>query len=280
VNDYETRQEARRERMRNKAARLRAEAERRHATSDDLGRVMQGQPILVGHHSEKRHRRDIEKMHTNTRKAIEATDEAKRLEAAAARVGSGGISSDDPGAVAKLQAGLATMERQRDQAKQINAYWRKHSTLRGFPDMRDDTAARIDATMQSQQEPGAPWVPDKHKVYPGYFFQNLGANIRRVRDRIKELESRPDPETASPTPAIEGPGYKITEHPEENRIWWEFDTKPDRPTCQLMRRYGWRWSPTRVVWLRHLNNAGRDAIAYTRRALEGKQSPGLTALGI
>ena len=38
-----------------------------------------GQPILVGHHSEGRHRRTIERAHSHTRKAIELSGEAKEL---------------------------------------------------------------------------------------------------------------------------------------------------------------------------------------------------------
>jgi hypothetical protein len=44
-----------------------------------------GQPILVGHHSERRHRRDLERIDTNMRKGIE---ESKKAEYFSHRVGS------------------------------------------------------------------------------------------------------------------------------------------------------------------------------------------------
>lgn len=43
-----------------------------------------GEPIKIGHHSERRHRRDIERAHSALGRAIEATDAAKTAEARAA----------------------------------------------------------------------------------------------------------------------------------------------------------------------------------------------------
>ena len=59
-----------------------------------------GQPILVGHHSERRHRRDLDRIHRNLERAMEAEKTAKELAYRAAAVGTGGISSDDPDAIA------------------------------------------------------------------------------------------------------------------------------------------------------------------------------------
>src|SRR5690606_225754 len=39
-----------------------------------------GQPILVGHHSERRHRRDLNRINGLTRKGFDALEESKRLE--------------------------------------------------------------------------------------------------------------------------------------------------------------------------------------------------------
>ena len=64
--------------LRAKAERKDAESDARFAKADHLRDVVPfGQPILVGHHSEKRHRRDLERMHDNDRKGIEAMNEAK-----------------------------------------------------------------------------------------------------------------------------------------------------------------------------------------------------------
>ena len=48
-------------------------------------------------------------------------------------VGMGGISADDPNAIEKLEEKLARLERTQQTMKDINAYYRKHKTLKGFP---------------------------------------------------------------------------------------------------------------------------------------------------
>ncbi|HRM75967.1 MAG TPA: DUF3560 domain-containing protein, partial [Paracoccus sp. (in: a-proteobacteria)] len=55
-----------------------------------------GQPILVGHHSESRHRRAIERADNAMRKSVAEDKRARELRAKAASVGTGGISSEDP----------------------------------------------------------------------------------------------------------------------------------------------------------------------------------------
>ena len=79
-DDYEEKLEARRQRLLNRAAR--AEATSR-AASREAGRIADaipmGQPILVGHHSEKRHRRDLARMDRNMRTAVDSAGRAEEL---------------------------------------------------------------------------------------------------------------------------------------------------------------------------------------------------------
>jgi len=35
----------------------------------------------------------------------------------------------------------------------------------------------------------------------------------------------------------------------------------------MLRRYGWKWSPTRTAWVRMLNNAGRASAQYVGQQL-------------
>lgn len=90
--DYAEAEAERADRMEGRAERLEARAERKAGESDARYQaahriadgIPMGQPILVGHHSERRHRRDIERMHTNMRASVEADKEAKRAADAAA----------------------------------------------------------------------------------------------------------------------------------------------------------------------------------------------------
>ena len=65
--------------------------------------IPMGQPILVGHHSEGRHRRDLNRIDSNMRKSIEAEEKANYYKEKAANAqNSYAISSDDPEAIVKL----------------------------------------------------------------------------------------------------------------------------------------------------------------------------------
>lgn len=65
--------EARAERAEQRAASTRA-------TADNISSMIPpGQPILVGHHSERHHRRDLDKIDRNMRKTIEESKKAERL---------------------------------------------------------------------------------------------------------------------------------------------------------------------------------------------------------
>ncbi|MGA5497738.1 ParB/RepB/Spo0J family partition protein [Streptomyces cinereoruber] len=73
----EERAEDRAERFADRADRASAESNARYERAKDIGRRFEfGQPILVGHHSERRARRDQERMHDNMRKSIEEQDKA------------------------------------------------------------------------------------------------------------------------------------------------------------------------------------------------------------
>ena len=213
--DFEDRQERRRERLEGRAVQKHAEANSRWAESDRLSHVMNGQPVLVGHHSEKRHRRDIERMGNNLHKGCEAHNEAENLERRAASVGSGGISSDDPGAVQKLRAKLESLSFGRDRMKGINAAWRKH----GKP--RSDNTEAWDKIAQTLGFDVANVRLDMardfmHRAPYTYAITNIGSEIRRLEQRIKDLEraeAMPDRE------AIEGEGWRVWEDRDENRLF-------------------------------------------------------------
>ena len=98
MNAYEQKQADRRERMAERAEKLRAQANadfRKADLREEYSGIPMGQPILVGHHSEKRHRKALERADNAMRRAIETSNKAAELEARAASP-STAISSDDP----------------------------------------------------------------------------------------------------------------------------------------------------------------------------------------
>ena len=86
--DRADRLDARADRLTTQAERNAAEAERRHAAADHYAqRFAGGQPILVGHHSERSARVAQKRIDQNERAAHQAWDKANRAASAAAVVG-------------------------------------------------------------------------------------------------------------------------------------------------------------------------------------------------
>lgn len=247
MNPYEKKQAERRERLLERAARADAEAKAAYKAGDVIAQgIPLGQPILVGHHSEKRHRRDLGKIDRAMRKSIEADKKAKALRSRAASVGSAGVSSDDPDATEKLRDKLASLERERDRMKAINAAFKRG----GWPAVLDRKL--VSAAQVERLERDMTFVPGGTELpFPSYAFTNTSAEIRRVRLRLAELEAGPP--TFEP---IEGPGWRIEARPEINRVAVELDKKPAPEVIAKFKRGGWRWSPREGAWLRHLNQAG------------------------
>ena len=98
-----------------------------------------------------------------------------------------------------------------------------------------------------------------HRAPFTYELTNAGAEIRRMEQRIAQLEAAAAEPEREPTP---GEGFTVCEDKAENRIRFEFDEKPPREVCRLMRGEGWRWSPTVGAWQRQLNNTSRASAEH------------------
>jgi len=268
MNSYEERQEARR-------ARLEARAENAAGLSSQhfqkargaVAGIPPGQPILVGHHSEARHRRDLARHDANMRRAIEADKKADDLAARAAAVGKGGISSDDPDAIPKLTAQLEQIEAAQAMMKAANKALRKGD---------DDALRALGMTPEQIEDLKRPDFAGR-TGFPNYALTNNNANARRIRQRIKTLEAQAQqpqqPDTQQPQqPDTQGDGWTLRENIEENRIQFLFDGKPDPETRQTLKGHGFRWAPSQGAWQRHLNNAGRFAADEVSKRLGSNEA--------
>lgn len=255
MNSYEERQEQKRERLERASARANGEADRRfNASRAATAGIEFGQPILVGHHSEGRHRAALRRSDNHMRKGVEAHKRAQELARRAEAVGTGGISSDDPDAVNKLRAKVIGLEHERDQAKALNAYWRKKKTLVGCSHLSAEAAERMTAKMATMTG----W--DAKHVVPPYHLANLGAEIRRVNKRIEELSARtPNAETSTETIG----GATVTIDHEANRVFLRFEARLSKEDYKRVRRYGFVWARTVQAFSRKLND---NAIYYAREA--------------
>jgi len=260
MNSYEAKQVVRKSRLEARAVKTRTESERIYARVRSMSESIPfGQPILIGHHSEQRDRNFRDRIHTTYGKAFDLQDKASYYENKAKSVGTGGISSDDPDAIEKLRAELANMEESQRCMKAANKVLRTCK----------EAEARI-ATLVVQgfsQAMAAELVkPDACGCigFPSYALSNNNANIRRVKLRIAQLQQRNSRETV----VQEENGYVYREDSEENRVMFEFPGKPNETTRGLLKRYAFKWSPSRNAWVRQLNNAGLWAAKSVRSALD------------
>jgi hypothetical protein len=252
-NAYEAKKAARLDRMRERAARLRSEADARETSARErASHIPFGQPILIGHHSEKRHRRDIERIHQGFGKAHELTKEAEALEQRADRSERvGAISSDDPDAIEKLREKLAGVERDRERMAEANravrsANPREALATLGFSESLIEKALTRD--------------PMGNIGFPPYALRNAASEAARLRERIRHLEERAK---RRPPTTLHGIGVRVEES--ANRVRVIFDAKPDDGTRGELKRAGFRWSPTANAWQRHASNAAwEDAKRITR----------------
>src|SRR5687767_10130341 len=103
--------ERRLERRQAWAGGAKAEAERRFDAAHNLAsQIPLGQPILVGHHSEKRHRRHLERIDGSMSKGCEALQRSEHHAAKADGIEAQlerSIFSDDTDAVEQLRARIA-----------------------------------------------------------------------------------------------------------------------------------------------------------------------------
>ena len=175
-------------------------------------------------------------------------------------VGTGGIMSDDKNAVEKLSAKLAGLEAMQVKMKAVNAYYRKHKTLVGCPELTEEARLRLESGMSGSVH-DAP--------YPSWALSNNNANIRRIKDRLAELEKEAQraAENADAGP-VEGDGYKLVENTELGRIQFIFEGKPDESTRALLKANGFKWAPSQGAWQRMLNDHGRYAAQKVRDELD------------
>jgi hypothetical protein len=119
---YQARKQARIERYeaRAESARATAASLSRQARQAIAG-IPPGQPILVGHHSEKRHRRALDRHDRKMTAMFEAQDKAEYWEKrAAAAAANTAISSDDPQALDLLRARVEELAQAQEAMKRIN----------------------------------------------------------------------------------------------------------------------------------------------------------------
>ena len=205
--------------------------------SEEKSGIPFGQPILVGHHSERRHRRAIERADNAMRRSVENADMAQHHAGAAAGLRSQldrSIFSDDPNAVEALEAKIAKMEAERELNNKINAIVRQKPRAVATPDkimslvalgMSEPTANKL---FENQYGLGV--------GIPSYVNTNLGGRITEARKRVDNIKARKQrqqaAENASGGVLITGAGDYVS---------ITFSEKPEREILGDLKSAGFYW---------------------------------------
>ena len=235
---YELKQAAKKERLRGRAQSAAAKAQAACATAEQImNAIPMGQPILVGHHSERRHRRDLARLKRASQTAYEQGEKAKALSRRAEQ-DSDQISSDDPKAIEKITARIGRLEQRRNQYKEDNKRLRKEGK--------------------------------KDRVHPGYTFSNLSAEIRRLKKRIEQLKKAQLRPEAAPEVHED---FSIEECKADNRLRIIFKDRPAKEICKQLRSLGFVFARSAGAWQRRLDNMSlHRAEQFKARYLEHKAS--------
>lgn len=156
-------------------------------------------------------------------------------------VGHGGISSDDPNSIQKLEAKLAGLEKTQETMKAINAYYRSNKKLDGCPILSAEQIKELKNDME--RFPNLEGTP-----YASWQLSNNGAEIRRIKSRIEDLKKRQEVGFVGWT----FEGGEAVANVEENRLQLIFDGKPDDETRAELRSNGFKWAPSQGAWQRQL----------------------------
>ena len=167
-------------------------------------------------------------------------------------IGHGGIMSDDTNAIAKLEAKLIALQAEQEKMKAVNAYYRKNKTLDGCPVMTEDEIRTAKADMTNG------WRCED-KPFPTWALSNNNANIRRIKERIENLQKEAQKAAELPKQEELHDGYTMKENAEIGRIQFIFEGKPDADTRTLLKSHGFKWAPSQGAWQRMLNDNGRRA---------------------
>jgi len=168
------------------------------------------------------------------------------------------IRSDDENAIDKLKQKLANLEKAQEQMKACNKI---------VQDKKDNKIERLAEILGTKEKAEELLKPDfcGRLGFTSHTLTNNNAAIKAAELRIKQLESQAQQETKELTIA----GVKVVQNAEEMRLQFFFDGKPAREVIDLMKKHGFKWSPTNSCWQRLWNdNAIYSVKNYIKPELE------------
>ncbi len=187
-------------------------------------------------------------------------DEIKAIVEKIKAVGTGPIDLKDPNAKEMLTERLEKLQKNLENSKEINSYWRKHKTLVGFPGMDPEHAEKKTKSIEEMLQ-RCPWLTSP---VPAYELTSLLDKIKRTSERLEELTRRQE----TPNSESEYDGFKVIENNDAMRLQIIFPDKPDEATRTILKSNGFKWAPSQNAWQRQLTDNSRRALRNIIKELQ------------
>lgn len=269
METYQTIRQARIDALENKAGKLQEKSNYLANESTKMASIIpMGQPIHIGHHSEKSDRAYRAKIGDKMRKSIELDKQAEdcrsKLDAAKANRA---INSKDSEAIRKLEEKIKGEEQAREYYKKANRIFSKIRKTVDFDDINIKTFEEHGAT-QKEAELMADALACQIRCYSQdyckrttklYTYQGgyASAEIKRCRDRIDRLQKidnalsqREDKETEV---------GKLVYNTELRGLELHFPDKPSEEIRTTIKQAGWKWSGRQKLWYAKATQKAEEA---------------------
>ncbi len=203
--------------------------------------IPMGQPILVGHHSEKRDRNYRKKIHNKFGQSFEAQDTSAYYQRKAETIENNtAIFSDDPAAITKLKEKLSSLEATQAFMKEANRCIRSGNKSKF---LQHPFASETLWTELNTPD----WA--KRVGFAPYQLSNNNARITSTKNRIAHLEQL----EILPEMDITVNGIRLYANKEANRVQVFFPSIPAEDIRKRLKQHGFRWCRSEKAWQRHLN---------------------------
>jgi len=180
---------------------------------------------------------------------------------------SGVIRSDDENAPDALRAAIDARQRRQEAMKEANKIIRKGgdkaamiTSLEGLGFSNDEANRVIYPKFQ------------RGMGFPGYSLTNNNKEIRRLQERLAQIEAQRSREPRTAT----FPGGKVVENADAQRVQITFPGKPDEATREKLKGRGFKWAPSEGAWQRLMNEAAWRAALQVTGATEDAKAPAQT----
>lgn len=172
--------------------------------------------------------------------------------------GRGPIRSDAPNAPEQLQKkiDLETQTHALEVAYNKAARKGKEARDKWLSDILPQAPADIRALFMRLYEK---YDCQKYGTFPAYHLQLENANIKRLRERLADIEKKRA--AASEAADVETPdGVRIERDGTANRLRIYYPDKPDSDTRARLKAAGFRWAPSVGAWQNYLNRSAERFI--------------------